>query len=275
MKWCLHSFFTAFLSCIIYADAYAMSALSQVSGLYNAVLKYEGTDFYQYAKITLRTVNPEGQMKISANIRVFFGEENSSEYLTYEFDEVPLNILTRQLSIKSEGNDISMIAFLKGDLIEGEWFSTLMGKVGSFRAQKNGFPSIEEGSVLVEALSGHYRGNLENTNPDSNLPEKVSFSFVTTQDNSNPESPSLHISGNTRFYLGDFNSLEYIEVAFDDIQFNFYNRFLTAKTKDYGFTFKGRMTTDGTFEGELFSDGLGDVGLVQLEKVNRHQDLLE
>ena len=253
------------------SNAYSMASLAQVSGLYNAVLKHEGTDFYQYAKITLRTINPEGQMKISANVRVFFGEANSSEYLTYEFDEVPLNILTRQLAIKSEGNDVSMIGFLRGDVIEGEWFSTLMGKVGTFKAQKNGFPEVEEGAVLVEALSGHYRGKLENTNPDSNLPENVSFSFVSTQDNSEPEKPKLHISGNTRFYLGEFDSLEYVEVEFDDIQFNFYNRFLTAKTKEYGFTFKGTMTVDGKFEGELFSDGLGDVGIVNLEKVNNRR----
>lgn len=259
--------YTLFTMLLISSSANSMSYASQVSGLYNAILKHEGSDFYQFAKITLRTVNPEGQMKISANVRVFFGEANSSEYLTYDFDEVPLNILTRQLAIRSEGNDVSMIGFLNGDVIEGEWFSTLMGRVGTFKAQKGGFPAVEEGAVLVEALSGHYRGSLENTNPDSNLPEKVSVSFVSTQDNSEPEKPKLHISGNTRFYLGSFDSLEYVEIEFNDIQFNFYNRFLTAKTSEYGFTFKGTMTVDGQFEGELFSDGLGNVGIVNLDKV--------
>ena len=241
-------------------------ATSQVAGLYNAVLLHEGTNFYQYAKITLRTVNPDGQMKISANVRVFFGQANSSEFLTYDFDEVPLNILTRQLAIKSEGNDVSMIGFLKNEKITGDWFSTLTGKVGTFSAQKTTFPEPPENGVLVEALSGNYRGALENTNPQSNLPERVTLSFVSTQDNSDPNKPTLHISGNSRFYLGDFESLEYVELEFDDIQFNFYNRFLTAKTKEYGFTFKGTMSQDGKFVGEIFSDGLGDVGRVNLQK---------
>ena len=102
MKCLLRSFL--FLSAILGSShAYSNDSFSQVAGLYNAILKHDSSNFYQHAKITLRTVNPEGQMKISANVRVFFGPDNSSEFLTYEFDEVPLNILTRQLAIKKIG----------------------------------------------------------------------------------------------------------------------------------------------------------------------------
>lgn len=262
-KW-IRPFVLLFILVSDYTIAYSSE---QISGLYNAILFHDSTDYYQHAQITLRTVNPEGKMKISANIRVFFGETNSNEFMTYEFDSVPLNILTKQLVIGSEGNDVSLIGFLRDGMLEGDWFSTLMGKVGKFRAQKSGIPEVPNGAILVDSLSGHYRGLLNNTNPESNLPGKVSLSFVSSQDNSEPEKPKLHISGNVRFYLGSFGSLEYIEVEFNDIQFNYYNRFLTAKTSEYGFTFKGTMTQDGQFDGELFSDGLGEVGTVNLDKV--------
>jgi hypothetical protein len=231
----------------------------QVAGLYKAVLLHEGTEFYQLAKITLRTVNVGGQIRVSANTRVFFGDWDSTEYMTYEYAEVPLNILTRQLSIRNDTNDVSMTGFLRNGVIEGEWFSTIVGRVGTFKAQKVGEPEAPEDGILVRTLSGFYRGTLTNTNPQSNLPERVTMSFVTTQENT-PDGPAMRITGNARFYLGPFDSLEYVETAFTSVQFNFYNRYLTAKTQEYGITFKGTMTHDGQFNGLAFSDGLGEVG---------------
>ncbi len=236
----------------------------EVRGLYNGVLQHEGTDFYQYARITLRTVNIGGQVKLSANVKVLFGDWNSNEYLTYEYPEVPFSILTREVSLRTDTNDISMIGMLRSGIIEGEWFSSQVGRVGSFKAQKTGLPTPPEEGVLVKTLSGFYRGALTNTNPQSNLPERITMSFVTTQDNNSEDGAAVRISGGARFYLGNFDSLEYVETPFTDIQFNFYNRYLTAKTQDYGLTFKGTMTPDGHFEGVVLSDGLGRVGTVNI-----------
>jgi len=58
--------------------------------------------------------------------------------------------------------------------------------------------------------------------------------------------------------------MEYIETPFTNIQFNFYTRYMTAKTLDYGLTFKGTMSPDGEFEGIVLSDGLGQLGNVSL-----------
>lgn len=237
-------------------------AQDDVRGLYNAVMLHEGTDFYQFAKITLRTVNISGQLKVSANVKVLFGDWDSNEYLTYEYPDVPLNLLTRELSIREDGNDVSMIGTLRSGVIEGEWFSTQQGRVGTFRAQKTGVPAAPRDGILVKTLSGFYRGSLVNTNPQSNLPERVTMSFVTTQDSSPDGAPAIRISGNARFYLGSFDSLEYVETPFTNIQFNFYTRYLTAKTQDYGLTFKGTMAPDGRFDGILLSDGLGNVATV-------------
>lgn len=235
-----------------------------VRGLYNAVLVHENSDFYQYAKITLRTVNIGGELRVSANVKVLFGEMESNEYLTYDYPEVPLNLLTRQLNIRNDTSDVSLTGMLRSGVIEGEWFSTQVGRVGTFKAQKVGIPAIPEHGTLVKTLSGLYRGALVNTNPQSNLPERVTMSFVTTQDTTSG-SPVIRISGNARFYLGNFDSLEYVETKFTNIQFNFYNRYLTAKTESYGLTFKGTMTPDGKFTGAILSDGLGEVGTVNVE----------
>lgn len=237
----------------------AVAEDNEVRGLYKAVLQHEGTDFYQLANVTLRTVNVNGQMKVSANVKVFFGDSNSNEFLTYEYPEVPLNLLTRQISMKNDANDVSITGYLRNGTIDGEWFSTIVGRVGTFKAAKASTPEVPSDGVLVKTLSGYYRGTLNNTNPQSNLPPRVSMSFVTTQE-STPTGPTIKITGNTRFYLGDFNSQEYVEVPFSDIQFNYYNRYLTAKTSEYGLTFKGTMTHDGKFDGIVLSDGLGDVG---------------
>lgn len=256
------------LSTILALGGISQLSLAQnddVRGLYNAVLLHEGTDFYQYAKITLRTVNIGGELQVSANVKVLFGDWNSNEYLTYEYPEVPLNLLTRQLSIRTDANDVAMIGSLRSGVMEGEWFSSQIGRVGTFKAQKIGNPVPPVNGILVKTLSGFYRGALVNTNPQSNLPERVTMSFVTTQDSNPDGGPSvIRISGNARFYLGAFDSSEYVETPFTNIQFNFYNRYLTAKTRDYGLTFKGTMTPGGEFDGIVLSDGLGQVGTVDI-----------
>lgn len=249
---------------ILGISSQSLAQNDDVRGLYNAVLMHNGTNFYQHARITLRTVNVVGQLRVSANVKVLFGDVDSNEYLTYEFPEVPLNLLTRELNIRQDDNDVSMVGTLRSGVIEGEWFSTQVGRVGTFRAQKTGMPRVPTDGVLVKTLSGYYRGSLTNTNPQSNLPERITMSFVTTQDTNPDGSPSIQVSGSTRFYLGSYDSLEFVETSFTNIQFNFYTRYMTAKTKDYGLTFKGTMTPDGHFDGIVLSDGLGQVGSVSL-----------
>ncbi len=238
---------------------------SSVAGNYKAVLYHEGTKFYQFANILLRTIPISGgQLKISANVKVFFGDWNSNEFLTYEFDDCPMNLLTRQISIKNEKNNVSLVGFLKTGTLDGDWFSTVVGQVGKFAAAKDKEPTAPEGGILVRTLTGHYRGTLQNTNPESNLPERMTMSVVSTQDSTGPE-PKIVISGNIRLYLGEFGSLEYVETKLTDVQFNFFNRYFTARTVDYGLTFKGKMSHDGAFSGVVFADGLGQVANAELK----------
>lgn len=236
-----------------------------VAGLYKAILLHEGSKFYQPAYITLTTTGSGGNLKISVNVRIFFGDATSTEFISYQYDDCPLNPLTRQITLKNEKNSVSLIGFLKTGTLDGEWFSTVVGKVGKFNALKDAEPKPPADGILIKTLTGHYRGDIENINPESNLPERGTISFVTTQDTSGPE-PIIKISGNTRLYLGEFGSLEYVETKFTDIQFNFFNRYLTAKTADYGLTYKGYMSQDGIFSGVIFADGIGEAAKATLKR---------
>lgn len=237
-----------------------------VAGLYKAVLLHEATKFYQLADVTLRTTSTgAGTLKISANVKVYFGDRASNEFLTYEFDDCPLNLFTRQITMKSEKNNVSFIGFLKTGTLDGEWFSTAVGRVGKFASAKDEEPKAPAEGILIKTLTGYYKGKLENTNAESNLPERATMSLVTTQDTSGAE-PVIRISGNIRLYLGEFGSLEYVETKLVDAQFNFYNRYLTVRTVDYGITLKGTVSPDGVFTGIVFADGLGEVAKANLKR---------
>lgn len=137
---------------------------NSLAGTYKALLMHDpleqnGQINHQYATITLRTVNPgDGTLKISGNVRLFFGELNSNEFLTYDYPEVSMNLLTRQISLKNDQADVTFLGTLKNGVLEGEWFSSVRGRVGSFTAQKAKIPAAPADSVLVKSVTGHYRG---------------------------------------------------------------------------------------------------------------------
>lgn len=241
----------------------AQSANASIEGTYYGILKHESTDFYQYATITLRTVQTgESKLKISANVRIFFGDLDSNEYMTYEFPEVERYTATGQLTMREAGNDVSLIGKLKPGVwtISGDWYSSQVGRVGTFTASKERPTPPEEGQ-LIELVTNDYKGTLDNTHPDTALPAEATMTLVARQNTGSVEKPIL-FNGSTRFY---YSPTEYEHFEFEDIQFNFYTRFFTARTKDLGIVYKGTLALDGSFEGEVFMDGYGKVGTIKLK----------
>ncbi len=250
----------------------ALAQTASIQGTYKSVLVHTpqeegGQAYHQFATITLKTVNVEGNLKISAVVRMIFGNWNSNEFLSYDYPEVPMNILTGQISITSENNDVSFVGTLRNGEIKGDWYNTGIGKVGTFASSKTVIPAVAEESQLVRTVTGHYKGLLTNTHPESNLPERMTMSLVTTQDSTEDGVSELVISGNLRFYLGEFGSMEYVETKLTDVQFNYYTRYLTVKTEEYGITLKGILDQSGNFDAEVFADGLGSVGTVDLKAI--------
>lgn len=239
-------------------------AVDQMAGEYGGVLFNDGKGLYQFGQITLSTtvVPPQG-LKVSAAVRVKFGPWASSEYLTYRFDPVEFNPMTGQMVLKSESNDVMFSGYWSNGELKGEWFSSYTGKLGAFSVKKNVVPGTQPGT-LFEALKGTYQGTIKNTNPASNLPERMMVSFVTSQDLSKPN--GISVSGSLRLYIGSFGSTEYVEFPFSDIQFNFFTRQLTAKVNsDYKLTLKGEALLSSV-TGSISADALGEVGTFEVIK---------
>jgi hypothetical protein len=258
------SVFIIFFGLIVSVQS-AFSADESIKGTYRAILQHEQSGYYQNAIITLSSVNTgDGNLRISASVRILFGDVNSNEFLTYDYPDCPMNILTRQISLRDNNVGVSLIGYLKDGSFSGEWYSPTVGRVGAFSARKNGELPVPENSQLVRSVTGHYIGKITNTNPNSNLPETVTVSLVTTQD---PTSigKSIIVSGNMRLYFGDIGSTEYVETKFASTDFNFYSRYLTAKTVAYGITLKGGIGLNGLFQGEVFADGIGRVGTIEVQ----------
>ncbi|MEZ4750370.1 MAG: hypothetical protein R3B54_07010 [Bdellovibrionota bacterium] len=173
--------------------------------------------------------------------------------------------MSGQLTMREAGNDVSLIGTLRtgSNSITGDWYSTLVGKVGTFKAIKDEMPEIPQGFELVRTVSGDFRGAIKSTHPEINLPERASITLVTRQDNEG-EKGGILITGSTRLYYGEFGSNEYEQIEFENIQFNFYNRFLTARTTDWGIVYKGTLGLDGSFNGVVYADGYGKVGTISL-----------
>lgn len=146
----------------------------------------------------------------------------------------------------------------------GEWFSNYTGRIGPMRFRKAETPTIPPQGERLEALRGTYQGALHNTNPQSNLPERMQVSFVTSQDLT--VANGIKITGSLRLYLGPFGSTEYVEMPFTDVQFNFFTRELTAKTSgDYKLTYRAHAESR-SIAGKLYADALGEVGEAEVFK---------
>lgn len=242
---------------------------STIAGEYKAILSHEGTKFYQFAIITLKSVPiAPGKPRISANVKIISGDWNSNEFLNYDFEDCPFILFNRQITISNEKNKVKFVGVVKNGTIEGEWFSTIMKGTGKFSATRLAEPKPPQDGLLVKSLTGYYTGTLQNTGVNADFPETVSISLVTTLDTTGLE-PVSKISGAVRFYTGKLGSKEYFEFPLVDITFNFYSRSLTAKTapSDYGLTFIGSMTYEGTFAATIFSDGGGELAKAEFKRV--------
>ena len=231
---------------------------NELSGTYGGILERPSGDF-QFAHLNVNTsfVPPEG-LKINATLRVIFGPWDSSEYLTYDFGSVDFNPITGQFVLKNEKNEVSFVGHINRGEISGYWYSIYGGRMGPARFGVATPPQPPNSEKPVTSLKGTYQGRVINSNPKSNLPEKIQFSLVTSQ-NLNQKS-GIQVSGGLRLYLGDFGSLEYVELPFSDVEYNFFTGTLVAKTEgQYRLTLKAQVA-DGVINGSMNEDSLGEIG---------------
>jgi hypothetical protein len=241
---------------------------SELKGDYFGVMTREKDGLFQFAQLTLNTVNkpPQG-VKVSGVLRLIFGDLNSTEYLTYSYDPVEFNPMTGQLVFKAEGSAVTVTGNWSKEEFKGEWSSSFTGRLGTVEFRKGVPPAAPAGKIAV-ALKGSYQGTFKNTNPHSNLPERIMMSFVTAQDLTKPNGVS--VTGALRFYMGPFGSLEYVEYPFADVQYNFFTQELVARVDgEYKLSLKAHADPTkavAKITGKMDASALGEVGSFVVEK---------
>lgn len=240
------------------------SSIDQLGGEYGGILQHDEKGLYQYSELMLTTsLKPPEGLRLVATIKIIFGDWNSNEYLIYKFDPVQYNPLSGQMIFKSESNDVMFSGYWSHGELNGEWYSNYTGKVGKISFKKETKPKQNQGQ-LFDSVKGTYTGKLVNTNPQSNLPERMMLSLVTTPDSSKPN--GIAITGSLRLYFGPFDSNEYMEFPCSEVQFNFLTRNLVARVNsEYKFTLRG-ISFQSKITGTLSADALGEVGKFEVTK---------
>ena len=229
---------------------------------------YDNNNAYQYVKIQLVTTNPTGYMKISARVEVFFGAANSYESLIYNYDNVDFNLLTRELRFENENDDLVMTAVLNDENISGDWFINVSGKLGTFVSLKNTAPEPEEGFNMLQSFTGKYDGSFENSTPATNLPARISMRLSAKRIDSNKEESPYKVNGELCFFYGHLDSVEYVELPFIDMEYDFFSRNFEARTDRYPFIVRGLVSPTGAINETLLNEEQEEIGTITAGKVS-------
>ena len=197
-------------------------------GAYEGLLLWSDKDWYTGGKLTLTTAKDGiGNFHVTGSLKVILQGSPSGESFVYEYDTVEFNPLSRQVSIRSDSNDIYFTGQHDGSAISGQWFSRRIGLIGTavFNRKVNEIPSEK---INAPSASGSWFGNITNSGSSSQLPEKMllSFNIVPAKD----QPGGLSLVGSSRFYYGPFSSNEYLEYRFESIDYQPFAGKLVAVT---------------------------------------------
>jgi hypothetical protein len=240
-------------------------------------MRHEGSNFFQWARISLWTTNPTGEkMEIGATVKLFFGPKDSNEYVTYVYDSVPYSLRNRgQVTFEKEGQDLVLFAYLRNNALEaGEWYSKTAGqRVGTFEATKDENVQAPQGLTAVPSLSGVYIGKLSDARPDASFPtdKPLYLDFFTTQD-VKPDGASISVEGGYRAYSGPLGTMEYNAVPFTKVTYNFYNHIVNAYAQD-GVTYRISLGPDGGLSADVNWNTFGPIGTLNAKPWDTHKAL--
>ncbi len=253
---------------------FAFSNAHGVQGVYKSIFYHEASKTSYYSEINLFTENPDGEgVKFSADVTFYFSEANSAESIRLKYENIDYDVFTGEFTLESEASPLKMKFFIEKNTLTGTWFLRKTGALGTIKASTEKYPDIEEGFTNLSSLGGEFRGEFIKTNDQSRLPTQLSFSFLVSQDNSNPNNPTPKISGFAKFYIGNYGSQEYIKIRFNPISYNFYDRTLAlvAKIRHRTFTISASVSPTGEITGVLSETSIGELGNIHLTKY--HSDI--
>ena len=241
------------------------SGQSSLVGEYNGVFLYDSFTAFQYARISLVPIFNGSDLKLAAAVTVYYGEQDSTEALTYRFDKTDFNSVTGLLTLANESSDVVIKVKIANGAMTGEWYSTALGKMGQISLSKPTSTSAPSRFTRLDVVKGTYQGELRNTSTSTNLPERIMFGLITSVDSSAPR--GLKITGNLRLYYGPFDSTTYVELPFELLQLDPYRRTVSGKTTGaLRLTVQGNISVAGEITGSLSDDSLGKIGEFEVHK---------
>lgn len=234
------------------------------SGEYKGYLAWNAIEGYQRATVNLTPTFSDSGMTLSATLKLHFGEPAVGETLTYRLPDVTFDPVTGAIQLRTaEAGEVVLKGTLQNGVLQGDWTTARGGAMGAAVLQKGTDPAAPAGALLG-SLRGSYRGALRSLNPQVSLPERIMIGLVTAPAVDDPR--GLRVTGHLRLYLGGFDTTEYNEYAFEQPEFDFFTRKLTARTAgDLAVTVKADLTANGLV-GQLFHDSLGLVGAFEVQK---------
>lgn len=250
---------------VVFSKSADTSRLDSMQGEYVGLAVRERNGLYHEASLTLTThYSPSEGLQLSAGLRIYFGEGADKEFMAYEYPRVEFNPTNGQLTLQSDDGEITVTGnLIKGGFV-GQWSTPSVGKMGELILNKGNVPAPPRGKSRIAHVRASYRGKAVSTTDAMDLPERLAMNLVTSIDKTKLN--NLKLSGGCRLYLGGFDTAEFEELQFKDVQFNPFTRELVAKTEgQYKLTFQGYL--DQTkFIGMVSADGIGKVATFEVEQ---------
>ncbi len=208
-------------------------------------------------------VDPVPTPVLTGFLRILLGD-GPDEFVGFGIDKAEFDPKRGSLNIvcsNEQAKEMILALVVNGTNLSGSWTAPKVSASGTILLQRR------DGSTTpdpTKSLKGTYQGDLVNTHPDSNLPDKILLSFVTSQDLSAPN--GVRITGSVRLYLGPWTSNEFVEMPFSDVQYNLFTQKFVAKTSgDYKLTLKGQAKEQNMII-RVATDALGEVGYAEVSK---------
>lgn len=151
------------------ADGSLKSSSEEIEGEYRGYLHHEYLNKYQVARLNIVTFQePSGggtKFRMSAVARIYFGDETSTEFLTYEFTERSVPLSSSFFTFKQPENDVDAVLQVtsfdpSSGEIRGVWYSMLFGRVGTFVLSKNTVPALPRGAKMMDPIGGEYKSKV-------------------------------------------------------------------------------------------------------------------
>jgi hypothetical protein len=153
-------------------DPVVENAVTGIAGTYSGYMHHEYLDRFQPIRISLVTYqeieNGVSNLRISATANLFFGDQNSREFLSYRFEprNYPNILNSPQFTLSSFDSDVDAflkITSIRDGIVRGEWNSLHFGRVGTFEARVDaaGTVALPQGGQLLSPLTAYY-DNIDN-----------------------------------------------------------------------------------------------------------------